>query len=157
MTLVYQKISQPTPEQNALLLTADPSQRLIDHYLPLSTAFAAQDEQGLVGVLVLLPRAQQTLEIANLAVTPSRQRQGFAKMLLEFARQWAIEHGYRTLRVATGSTSLIQLRLYQQCGYRIVAVEPDYFTQAYSEEIFENGLRLRDRLVLERKVEIPKY
>ncbi|KRL97585.1 GNAT family N-acetyltransferase [Levilactobacillus hammesii] len=157
MTLVYQKITRPTPAQKALLLTADPSQQLIDQYLPLSTAFAARDAQGLVGVLVLRPRAQQVLEIANLAITPNRQRHGFAKVLLEFARQWAIEHGYRTLRVATGSTSLVQLKLYQQCGYRMITVEPDYFTKTYSQDIFENGLKLRDRVILERKVERPQY
>jgi len=155
MALVYQKFQQPTPAQNDLLLSADPSQSLIDGYLVTGTAFAASDTRGLIGVLVLLPHADQVLEIANLAVTPSRQRQGYGKTLLEFARQWANDHGYRTLRVATGTTSFTQLYLYQRQGYRVVAVEADYFTTHYNHDIMENGLKLRDRLVLTRKVVNP--
>lgn len=155
MALIYQKFQQPTPAQNDLLLSADPSQSLIDGYLVTGTAFAASDTRGLIGVLVLLPHADQVLEIANLAVTPSRQRQGYGKTLLEFARQWASDHGYRTLRVATGTTSFTQLYLYQRQGYRVVAVEADYFTTHYNHDIMENGLKLRDRLVLTRKVVNP--
>lgn len=155
MALVYQKFQQPTPAQNDLLLSADPSQSLIDGYLVTGTAFAASDTRGLIGVLVLLPHADQVLEIANLAVTPSRQRQGYGKTLLEFARQWANDHGYRTLRVATGTTSFTQLYLYQRQGYRVVAVEADYFTTHYNHDIMENGLKLRDRLVLTRNVVHP--
>ncbi len=152
MVLVYQKFQRPTPAQNELLLSADPSQDLIDGYLTTGTAFAASDSRELIGVLVLLPHADQVLEIANLAVTPSRQRQGYGKALLEFARQWANDHGYRTLQVATGTTSFTQLYLYQRQGYRVVAVEADYFTTHYNHDIMENGLKLRDRLVLTRNV-----
>ncbi len=155
MALVYQKFERPTSAQNDLLLSADPSQSLIDSYLKTGTAFAASDSRGLIGVLVLLPRANQILEIANLAVTPSRQRQGYGKALLEFARQWASDHGYHMLRVATGTTSFTQLYLYQRQGYRVVAVEADYFTTHYNHDIMENGLKLRDRLVLTRRVVSP--
>lgn len=155
MALVYQKFERPTSAQNDLLLSADPSQSLIDSYLKAGTAFAASDSRGLIGVLVLLPHADQVLEVANLAVTPSRQRQGYGKALLTFARQWASDHGYHTLRVATGTTSFTQLYLYQRQGYRVVAVEADYFTTHYDHDIMENGLKLRDRLVLTREVAGP--
>jgi len=155
LVLVYQKFQRPTPAQNELLLSADPSQDLIDGYLTTGTAFAASDSRELIGVLVLLPHADQVLEIANLAVTPSRQRQGYGKALLEFARQWASDHGYHMLRVATGTTSFTQLYLYQRQGYRVVAVEADYFTTHYNHDIMENGLKLRDRLVLTRRVVSP--
>ena len=92
MALVYQKFQQPTSAQNDLLLTADPNQSLIDGYLIAGTAFAASDSRGLIGVLVLLPRANQVLEVANLAVTPSRQRQGYGKALLEMGQRPRLSH-----------------------------------------------------------------
>jgi hypothetical protein len=41
-----------------------------------------------------------------------------------------------------------QLTFYQRAGFRVVAVEPDYFLQHYPEPLFENGLQHRDRLRL---------
>lgn len=50
----------------------------------------------------------------------------------------------------------MQLYLYQQQGFRVVRVDTDYFTRNYSQTILENGLVLRDRLVLERTIHLPK-
>nr|WP_273262506.1 hypothetical protein [Pseudomonas sp.] len=41
-----------------------------------------------------------------------------------------------------------QLTFYQRAGFRVVAVEPDYFLTHYPEPLFENGLQHRDRLRL---------
>ncbi|WP_125579934.1 GNAT family N-acetyltransferase [Levilactobacillus cerevisiae] len=156
MALTYQQISgRPTTEQNALLRLADPNQSLIDAYLPQSTVYVASDVAGLAGVLVLKPQEAKMLEVMNLAVAPTKQHQGYGTAMVTFANQWADDHGYQTLRIATGTTSLTQLYLYQKCGFRVVRVEPDYFTQNYPQKITENGLILRDRLVLERPVQ-PK-
>ncbi|KRN02592.1 hypothetical protein FD13_GL001816 [Levilactobacillus senmaizukei DSM 21775 = NBRC 103853] len=157
MALTYERMSHPlTPALNALLLLADPSQRLIDGYLPTSTAYVANDRQGLAGVLVLQRQSDLVVEVKNVAVLPAKQRRGYGQALVEFALQWAIEHGYRTVRIATGTTSLGQLYPYQKCGLRIVRVEPDYFTTHYSQAITENGLPLRDRLILERTISLPQ-
>ncbi|WP_158727587.1 GNAT family N-acetyltransferase [Levilactobacillus enshiensis] len=149
MGLTYQKTTTPTPEQLKLLLLADPSRQLLATYLPHSTIYAASDHSGLAGIVVLCPQSKQVVEIMTIAVIPAKQRQGYGRQLLEFSRQWAAGHGYQTVRIATGTTSLTQLYLYQQVGFRVVAVEPDYFTTTYSQVIIENGLTLRDRLVLE--------
>ncbi|WP_203642232.1 GNAT family N-acetyltransferase [Levilactobacillus andaensis] len=155
MALTYQKVTTPTAEQQQLLLLADPSQQLIASYLPHSTTYAASDVSGLAGIVVLCPRSKRVVEIMNIAVSPAKQRRGYGRQLLEFSREWAIEHGYRTVRIATGTTSLTQLYLYQQAGFRVVAVEPDYFPTNYPQVIIENGLTLRDRLVLELPITLP--
>ncbi|KRO03484.1 hypothetical protein IV54_GL000161 [Levilactobacillus paucivorans] len=155
MVLTYQRVTAPTTEENRLLLLADPSQRLIDSYVPVSSVYAANDATGLAGILVLKPQVSLTVEIMALAVSPTKQRRGYGRALLVFAKQWAIEHGYRTVRIATGTTSLKQLYLYQQQGFRVVRVDPDYFTQNYSQTIIENGLVLRDRLVLDQQISLP--
>ncbi|WP_125572860.1 GNAT family N-acetyltransferase [Levilactobacillus huananensis] len=155
MVLTYQRVTTPTIEENQLLLLADPSQRLIDSYVPISTVYAANDTTGLAGMVVLKPQEPLTVEIMALAVIPIKQRRGYGRALLVFAKQWAIEHGYRTVRIATGTTSLKQLYLYQQQGFRVVRVDSNYFTRNYSQSIIENGLVLRDRLILERAIVLP--
>jgi len=52
----------------------------------------------------------------------------------------APQAGHRQLRS--------QSELCQHAGFRVVAVEPDYFLQHYPEPLFENGLQHRDRLRL---------
>lgn len=152
MTLTYQRLVTPTAAEKALLLLADPNRALIDAYLPHSTAFVASNHGTLVGVLVLQERTARVLEIMNVAVAPQQQRHGYGTRLLTFADQWASDHGYQTLQIATGTTSLTQLYLYQKQGFRVSTVERDYFTRNYPQTIIENGLVLRDRLVLTRSV-----
>ncbi|WP_203638066.1 GNAT family N-acetyltransferase [Levilactobacillus wangkuiensis] len=154
--LTYERVTELTSEQLKLVLLADPNQTLVDAYLPQSAVYAASDATGLAGMLVLKRFAPRVVEVMAIAVTPAKQRHGYGRALLTFAYQWAIEHGYRTLRIATGTTSLTQLYLYQQQDFRVIAVEPDYFTQNYPQTIVENGLILRDRLVLERPIHLPK-
>ncbi|GEO68428.1 GNAT family N-acetyltransferase [Levilactobacillus acidifarinae] len=148
MFLQYERFQTVSPAIRDLLLQADPEWSQVMTYLPQSTGVALSWHHELVGVLVLTERPQRVLEVTNLAVLPEKQRHGIGQAAIHFAQQWGSEHGQTTLRVATGSTSLGPLYLYQKCGLRIVAVEPDYFTQRYSLPIWENGIQLRDRLVL---------
>lgn len=148
MALQYERFQTVSPAIRDLLLQADPEWDQVMTYLPQSTGLTLFWQRKLVGVLVLTVRPHRVLEITNLSVIPAKQRRGIGQAAIRFAQQWGSEHGQTTLRVATGSTSLGQLYLYQKCGLRIVAVEPDYFTHHYSLPIWENGLRLRDRLIL---------
>lgn len=153
MHLTYQPITtMPTAAQRGLLLTADPQWSHVEALWREGTALAVHRAERLVGIVLLVPRPAQTLEIANLAVDQAVQRQGVAQQILADVRQLAERRGDRWLMVATGTTSLTQLYLYQKCGYRVVAVEPNYFTDHYAQPIIENGLRLVDRLVLRRAV-----
>ncbi|MFC6260272.1 GNAT family N-acetyltransferase [Levilactobacillus fujinensis] len=114
---------------------------MIATYLPLNTIYA-------------WPVLCSQSKVMNIAVVPEKQRHGYGHQLLEFSRQWAVDHGYRTIRIVTGTTSLRQLCLHQQAGFRVVAVEPDYFTKNYQQIIIEKDLTLRDRLVLELPIRL---
>ncbi len=89
----------------------------------------------------------------NVALTESCQGRGWGKRLVEAAIGEARRLGGASLTVHTGNSSLTPLAVYQKCGFRIVAVERDYFPQHYPEEIVENGIRCLDRLRLERSLE----
>ena len=60
----------------------------------------------------------------------------------------AVEPG-RTLRVGTGETPST-LRFYAQCGFRPAGRIHDFFTRNYDHPIVEEGVLLRDMILLEQ-------
>lgn len=139
----------------ALLLEADPSWSLIEDYLKRGICFEGSLDEKVVAIMVLLPTRPQTIELVNIAVVEERQNQGIAQEMIAFAISWACQQKFQTMEVGTGSTGMVQLYLYQKCGFRIIGVDQDFFLRHYKEPIFENGLLLRDmvRLSIELKEE----
>lgn len=141
---------RPTPAHFKLLLTADPSKKIVAAYLERSTCFEARRGHELIGVFILLATRPETVELVNIAVAARFQGQGVGTHLVKAALQWAQHKGYQVVEIGTGTTSFQQLALYQKCGFRVVGVDPDFFTRNYQEPIIENKLRLRDMLRLRK-------
>ncbi len=131
-----------------LLLLADPSEKIVKEYIARGECYIAEIEQDLVGVYVLLPTRPETVELVNVAVAEELHGKGIGKQLVMDAVKVAKERGYKTIEVGTGNSGLGQLALYQKCGFRIVGVDLDFFTRHYSEDIFENGIQVRDMIRL---------
>ena len=131
-----------------LLLLADPSEKIVKEYISRGECYIAEIEQDLVGVYVLLPTRPETVELVNVAVAEELHGKGIGKQLVMDAVKVAKERGYKTIEVGTGNSGLGQLALYQKCGFRIVGVDLDFFTRHYSEDIFENGIQVRDMIRL---------
>ncbi|MFB5189890.1 GNAT family N-acetyltransferase [Alicyclobacillus fastidiosus] len=136
--------SEPAPME--LLLLADPSEEVIASYLPRSAVYVAEyADAGVIGVCALLPTRPGVLEIVNVAVDEAWQRQGVASSVLReviaFAKE---ERAVDRLEIATGNSSLAQLRLYQRLGFRMTHIEQDYFVKRYPQPIYEDGLQCRD-------------
>jgi GNAT superfamily N-acetyltransferase len=131
----------------ALLLEADPSEALIANYLGASHCVVARLQDETIGVYLLKPVEGATWELMNIAVAPEHQGQGIGALLLRHVIDQARQLGGKRLELGTGSFGH-QLTFYQRAGFRVVAVEPDYFLQRYPEPLYENGLQHRDRLRL---------
>lgn len=136
-----------------LLLTADPSRESIENYLFDSIFLEARKEEELIGVLVLKAVSNKKVEIMNLAVSRIQQNHGIGSRLLQKALRDMKDFAYEDFEVRTGTTSFGPLYFYQKNGFRVVAVEPDYFSDRYAEELIENGLILKDCLVLTQSLE----
>ncbi len=134
-----------------LLLVGDEQEEMVMRYLPHGALFALYDP-GLCAVAVVTDEGKGSCELKNLAVEPSRQRQGYGRRMVAFVVRRYAEQGYRTLRVGTGETPSI-LRFYAQCGFRPAGRIPDFFTRNYDHPIVEEGVLLRDMIVLEQPLE----
>ena len=131
-----------------LLKLADPSQKIVEAYVKHGTVYIGEMSGEIIGVYVLKETSKATVEIMNIAVKESCQRRGLGKLLLTHAIGEATKKGYAEVEVGTGNSSIFQLLLYQQCGFRIVGVDFDFFIRNYDEPIYENGLHCRDMIRL---------
>lgn len=132
-----------------LLLAADPDLSQIKYYVANGNCFAARNQQNqLVGMIVINKLTKSQAEILNLSVIPSQRSRGIGRQLIKYVIDWANEHQLQQLFLGTGSTSYSALALYQQCGFRLNAIQTDYFIKHYQQPIWENGCWLKDRLWL---------
>jgi len=83
----------------------------------------------------------------NIAVEPACQGRGFGKALLRHAVEVARQQGLQRLIIKTGNFGIRQFALYQQQGFDLVAVNYNYFLDAYPEPIWENGIQCKHQLV----------
>ena len=86
------------------------------------------------------------MEIMNISVYKEYRNRGIGKQLITKAVEFAKVSKIKTIEIGTGNPGLIQMMLYQKCGFRIVGVELDYFTKNHEEKIFENGIECRDMI-----------
>jgi len=136
-------------EHISLLLLADPSEKLIREYCQNGLIFSMYKDNELIGMMVLLPFSEEGIEIKNIAVDESYQGKGYGKQFLKHGIGFAKQNEYKRIRIGTGNSSLVQLGLYQKCGFRMVNIDKDFFTRNYEEAIVENGIQCRDMVILE--------
>lgn len=135
-----------------LLLLADPSEKLVTEYVKRGKCFVMEEKDSIIGVYVLLPTRPKTIEIVNVAVDGSFQAKGYGKKLVLHAIQTAKQEGYKTIEIGTGNSGVVQLALYQKCGFRITSVDRDFFLHHYDEPIFENGIQVIDMVRLSQQL-----
>src|SRR5690606_29034937 len=140
------QVSEPLPMD--LLLEADPSEQLVRAYCASGWSAVAEEKSEIVGVYVLFPLSETTVEIKNIAVAESVRGQGYGRQLLQHALAESARRGFEFVEIGTGNSSLGQLALYQKCGFRLHAIDPDFFRRNYREPIFENGIECRDMVRL---------
>ena len=127
-----------------LLLEADPSITKIESYLRHGSSFIAEINNHISGIYVLLPINSDTAEVINISVREADQGKGIGKKLIHHAIEQARAQSYARLEVGTGNSSIDQIAFYQKCGFRMTAIDHDFFLRHYEKPIFENGIQCRD-------------
>ena len=146
--MIIRKLQPDEPFPMELLLLADESLELVEEYIQRGQCFVAEADQMIIGEYVLLPTRPATVELVNIAVNESWQGRGIGKQLVNHAVQHARILGYQTIEIGTGNSGFGQLALYQKCGFRMVGIDRDFYVRHYAEEIYENGIQLRDMVRL---------
>ncbi|RXT20681.1 GNAT family N-acetyltransferase [Lacticaseibacillus chiayiensis] len=134
-----------------LLLVGDEDPAMLRRYLSTGTLFAALDDHVPIGVAMVVRVDEQTVELKNLAVTPTRRRQGIASGLLQHVSLVYATQQYQEILVGTGDADFDNLRFYMRRGFRLDSIRKHFFDQ-YSQPVYADGLKLQDMLVLRRKL-----
>ncbi len=132
----------------ALMADADPSPANVEDYLRRGELYIARSAGEIVGLHVILETRPRTVEIMNVAVAPELQGRGIGKRLVAHAIERARAKQAKTVEIGTANSSVGQLALYQKAGFRIVGIDPDYFSRFYEATMHENGIRVRDMIRL---------
>lgn len=135
-----------------LLLIADETIEGINKYLFDSDVYIAKTEKEAVGVFCLLPRDEETIEIMNIAVSLEMQNKGIGSYLLSKIEKIARKGEYKTIIVGTADCGLKQIHFYEKNGYSRYDLKKNYFLEIYSEPIFENGIMLKDMIMLRKRL-----
>jgi ribosomal protein S18 acetylase RimI-like enzyme len=135
-----------------LLFLADPSFEMIEKYILKSSIYVAALEDQIIGVIALYVIDNECIEIKNIAVLETHQGKGIGKQLLTYAIAEARKKGFQEIQIGTANSSIGQLALYQKMGFEIDHILKSFFTDNYPEPMYENGILVRDMLVLKMKL-----
>ncbi len=150
--MIIQKLDKLQEVPWELLLLADPSRKLVEEYLKDGQIYVTVLDNIIVGEYVLLDRGNNLVEIMNIAVDEKFQGKGIGKQLIMHAIQTAKENGFKKIEIGTSNASHAQLFLYQKCGFKIDHLKKNFFVNNYYEEIFENGVKCVDMIMLSYKL-----
>ena len=132
-----------------LLLLADEQEDMIDRYLERGTMYVL-DDNGVKAECVVTEEPSGILEIKNIAVEPTHQRKGYAKMLIDFITA-KYSGQYSILQVGTGDSPLT-IPFYEKCGFQCSHIVKGFFTKNYDHPIFESGVQLVDMIYLQKEL-----
>lgn len=147
-----QKINDNYPYD--LLLLADETKEGIHKYLFESEVYVAKlsDSYAPIGVFCLCPVNANTIEIMNIAVSEQYQNTGIGSRLLAESLKIAKEQGYKEIIVGTADCGLKQIRFYERNGFVKYDIRENYFTNIYDTSIYENGIQLKDMVMLRKTI-----
>lgn len=154
-TIEIKKLAPDAPIPYNLLLLADETVESINKYLPQSEIYIASvaEEVQPIAVMAMQLLNKDEIEIKNIAVATHLQSRGIGKYLIEKAVEIARQHKCNSLKVGTGDCGFRQISFYERNGFKKCGAIKNFFIDNFPESIYENGIMLKDMVILERDVE----
>ncbi|MDR0921631.1 MAG: GNAT family N-acetyltransferase [Lactobacillales bacterium] len=131
-----------------LLLNADPNQSLVEDYLKRGQVYVYEEQENILGVVVLMERSKNQYEVMNVSTDENHLRKGIARALLQHALTQLPKNEHLEVLVKTGDISIEAVKLYQSLGFEILETVKDYFVENYPEPIYEHGELLRNQVIM---------
>ena len=131
-----------------ILLIGDEEVSMINKYLEQSTIFALYDNDILTSICAVMEVDSETVEIKNLATYPQYRNKGYASKLLNFVFD-RYKKDFKAVILGTGENETT-LNFYKKRGFIQTRRIKNFFTDNYSNPIFENGKQLTDMIYLKK-------
>ncbi|HLV45770.1 MAG TPA: GNAT family N-acetyltransferase [Flavobacterium sp.] len=150
MNINIKKIEDNYPYE--ILLIADETVDAINKYVFDSDVYLAIVQQEAIGAFCLLRDNEGDLEIKNIAIVPQWQNRGIGSFLLAKIEEIAKKGEFKTIIVGTADTGKRQISFYQKNGYAQYAIKRNFFLKNYDQPIYENGIMLKDMIILKKNI-----
>lgn len=132
-----------------LLLLADEQESMVEKYLDIGRMFILDDD-GVKAECVVTDEGDGVLEIKNIATSPTAQKKGYARKLIDFVMD-EFKGTYKSIKVGTGD-SPSTIPFYEKCGFKESYRVKNFFTDNYDHPIIDGGVQLVDMVYLEMKI-----
>lgn len=134
-----------------LLLLADETTDAINKYIHQSEVYVAKMGNYDIGAFCLYEVDKSTIELKNIAVDERYQSKGYGSIFIDFIKQVA-QKKYKNLLVGTPDIGLRQIKFYEKNGFQKSGIRKNFFVDNYEVPIFENGVQLKDMVLLQFKL-----
>lgn len=135
-----------------LLLQADPSEEMINKYLPESEIFVAKNGSDIVGTFVLLATSEDEMELKNISVKKEYQRKGIGKAMIKQAVRITKMEDALFLIAKTADSSVGQQNFYRKMKFDEYYTVKGFYIKYYQQPIVEDGVEAVDQIAFRRPV-----
>ena len=145
---------EPTPFE--LLLLADETEDAIKKYIYDAAIYTIHHSgtPAPIGVFALYRINETVLEIKNIGVLESFRSQGIGSFLIDSIKNIAGKENYNEVIVGTADSGIRQIKFYEKNGFTKYALRKNFFIENYIEPIIEDGIMLKDMIMLKTKVQL---
>ncbi len=105
-----------------------------------SWPLVAVEEGNVVGYVCLMSLFEEA-QILNVAVSPSRQGRGIARILLKYAFALALEKGAETMSLEVRASNIAAISLYEKLGFTNVGIRSGYYESVEDAILMEKPLK----------------
>ncbi|MGE5107107.1 MAG: GNAT family N-acetyltransferase, partial [Sphingobacteriales bacterium] len=110
------------------------------------------DQLKPIAVFALYKINDTDIEIKNIAVSENLQSKGIGSFLIGEIKRIATKGNYKNIIVGTADSGYRQINFYERNGFSKYDIKKNFFIENYSEPIIENGIMLRDMVMLKMKL-----
>lgn len=147
--LIFNKLNPAEGIPYELLLLADETVEAINQYIFSSDIYTLNNGIQDIAVMALHENSETELELKNIAVIDSFRNNGIGSILIDQAKEIARLNRYSSLLVGTSDTGIQQIGFYEKNGFVKKEIRKDFFIKNYPFPVYENGMQMRDMIVLE--------
>ena len=147
------KIVKLQPGRNLpfdLLLLADETVEAIEKYIYTCDVYILKQTNGTdaIAAFALYKISNAEVEIKNIAISESLQGRGIGSNVINEIKRIAIANQHKRIIVGTPENSSRLIHFYEKNGFIRYAVRKDFFIKNYPDPIIENGVTLRNMVML---------
>lgn len=145
------RIFESKREYMDLLLQSDPDKNMIETYLDSAEMFALYDEGEVKTVCVVNVMKRRNCEIKNIVTKKEDRNKGYGKKMIDYLSEFYADQ-CDTMFAGAGNCPMME-EFYDSLGFIEAYVIPDFYTNNYKQEIFEDGYLIKDKIFYRKNLQ----